>query len=67
MGQRGRPLKGKDSRDAKIVICIENRLKDALGQLAIDSRRTLSDYCHYVLEQHHQLAVQQEIDADNVS
>lgn len=52
MGQRGRPLKGKESRDAKIVICIENQLKDALGQLATDSRRTLSDYCHYVLEQH---------------
>jgi hypothetical protein len=59
MSQRGRPLKGKESRDAKIVICIEDVLKKGLGDLALESRRSLSDYCHYVLEQH-LWAVQQE-------
>lgn len=59
-GRKGRPLKGKESRDAKIVICIEEHLKDALGEMALDSRRSLSDYCHYVLEQHYWAVKQEE-------
>ena len=47
-----RPRKGIQVRAAKILICIEPELKEELEELARESRRSLSDYCRYVLEQH---------------
>lgn len=49
---RGRPPKGPNARSARILVCVEPGLREELVSMAEDSRRSISDYCHYVLEQH---------------
>ena len=63
--KRGRPPKGKNKRDAKVVICLETGLKEELQHLASDCRRSLSDYCHYVLEQHFAAVQEEELNGAN--
>ena len=47
----GRPKK-QNPKSAKLVISIEPQLKSEIEILARESRRSLSDYCRYVLEEH---------------
>ena len=47
---------GTHPRDGRIIICIEVETKDQLKELALDSNRSLSDYCHFVLTEHVKLA-----------
>lgn len=60
MAGPGRPRKGKNCRSAKIVICLEPGLKEQLEELADEARRSISDYCRYVLAQHFWAVKQQE-------
>ncbi len=47
-----RPTKGPSARSARILVCVEPGLRDEISALAEESRRSMSDYVHYVLEQH---------------
>ena len=60
---RGRPPKGSENRSKTIGICIEENLKTELEEHARGTRRSLSDYCRYVLEQHIWLMREQEGEA----
>lgn len=61
MSKKGRPTLGKEPRSERVLICVESSLRTSLEDLAAESRRSLSDYCRYVLE-HHVDAVQEDVD-----
>ncbi len=52
MGKTGRPRLGGEARTERILVCVEPSLRTGIEDLAEESRRSLSDYCRYVLEQH---------------
>jgi len=59
VAKKGRPRLGGDKRAERILVCLEASLRTDIEGLAKESRRSLSDYCRYVLEQH-VLAVKEE-------
>jgi hypothetical protein len=52
VGKKGRPRLGGEARTERILVCLEPSLRGEIESLAEESRRSLSDYCRYVLEQH---------------
>jgi len=43
---------GARVRSTVVAVCMEPGLKEQLEALADESKRSVSDYCRYVLEQH---------------
>lgn len=61
MAKAGRPPLSGEARKGRLLVCLEPWLRTEIEGLAEESRRSLSDYCRYVLEQH-VLAVREEED-----
>lgn len=60
MTKKGRPILGREARSERVLICIEPSLRADLAALAVESRRSMSDYCRYVLEEHAKLVREED-------